>query len=116
MVSRGCQGVSSDSRLRLALISILVVVALIVASPVVVLSYNSLVSKDQNVQKTWSNIQVRHQRRIDLIPAVLNSVNISMGFESSLLTNITQLRTEWLNTLANNSVQGNVNVTTQLDV
>lgn len=39
-----------------------------------------------------------------------------MGFEQTLLTNITSLRTQWLNELASNNVQGAANTTAALDV
>ncbi len=80
----------------------------------IALTYNSLVSKDQAVQSSWSDITVEYQRRIDLIPQVMAAVNVSMGFEQSLLTNITNLRTEWLSSLVN-STQENINITSQLD-
>jgi LemA protein len=80
---------------------------------VIVLPYNSLVSKEQDVKRTWSNIKVQIQRQVDLIPQLLAQQNISMVFEQSFLTNITNLRTQWLNTLANNTGE-NVNVSAQL--
>ncbi|MBM3299726.1 MAG: LemA family protein [Deltaproteobacteria bacterium] len=79
-----------------------------------VLTYNSMVSKDQAVKEGWSNIQVQYQRRIDLIPQVISAVNSSMTFERDLLENITVLRTQWLDSISGN-IPVNVNTTQQLD-
>ncbi|MDW5561762.1 MAG: LemA family protein [Methanomassiliicoccus sp.] len=92
-------------------IAALVVVAALLLT--VVLPYNSLVSKQQNVKNKWSAIEVQVQRQVDLIPQVLAQENVSMQFEEGLLTNLTALRTQWLNTLANGTVDAQVNFTSQ---
>jgi LemA protein len=104
---------ASSKKLIIAVVSVIVVIALVMT---VVLSYNSLVSKDQNVKKTWSDIEVQVQRQMDLIPQVLAQENVSMQFEQGLLSNITALRTQWLNTMADASVSDQVNFTTQFSV
>ncbi|MBU0953287.1 MAG: LemA family protein [Nanoarchaeota archaeon] len=58
-------------------------------------SYNSLVYLDQNVDKTWSDVEVQYQRRVDLIPNLVNVVEGFAGFEKETLTEITQLRSQW---------------------
>jgi len=102
-----------SKKLIAGIVAVVAVVIVVVLLLVTVLSYNSLVSKEQDVKNAWSNIKVQIQRQIDLIPQVLAQQNVSMIFEASLLANITELRTQWLNTLANDSVQ-NVNVSSQL--
>lgn len=99
-----------SKKLILGIAAIVVVIAMLL---VIVLPYNSLVSKEQDVKNTWSNIKVQIQRQVDLIPQILAQQNASLVFEQGLLTNITNLRTQWLNSLANNTGE-NVNVSAQL--
>lgn len=100
-------------KLIIGIVALAVVLAMVL---MVVLPYNSLVSKDQNVKKKWSDIEVQVQRQVDLIPRVLEQQNVSMQFEQELLTNITELRTQWLNTLANGTVSDQVNFTNEFSV
>lgn len=104
---------ASSKKLVIAVVAVIVVIALVMTA---ILSYNSLVSKDQNVKSKWSDIEVQIQRQMDLIPQVLAQENVSMQFELGLLSNITALRTQWLNTLADASVSDQVNFTTQFSV
>lgn len=98
------------------IVAVVAVIAVVIVLAMIILPYNGLVSKDQDVQKSWSNIQVEIQRQMDLIPSVMAQVNTSMGFEQSLLTNITQLRTQWLNTLANGTLDDTVDLSQQFSV
>lgn len=75
-------------------------------------TYNSLISKDQSVQSQWANVETQYQRRIDLIPNVVNSVKGYMEFEQELLTNITQLRSAWTQSA---TVDDRIRYQTQLD-
>lgn len=59
-------------------------------------TYNSLINADQNVNKAWGDVQTQYQRRIDLIPNLVNSVKGYMQYERGLLENITALRTQWM--------------------
>lgn len=58
-------------------------------------TYNALISADQNVNKEWANVQAQYQRRIDLIPNLVNTVTGFMQFERGLLQNLTALRSQW---------------------
>jgi LemA protein len=97
-------------------IGIIALVAVVALVLVVALPYNSLVSKEQTVKNKWSAIEVQVQRQVHLIPQVLAQQNVSMQFEQDLLTNITELRTQWLNTLANGTVSDQVNFTNEFSV
>lgn len=94
-------------------IGAVVVIAMLL---MMVLPYNALVSKDQNVKNRWGNINVEVQRQMDLIPQLLEQENVSMQFEQGLLESITSLRTQWLNTLANGSVNDQVNFTSEFAI
>lgn len=59
------------------------------------LSYNSFISLEQNVNEKWSNVETQYQRRVDLIPNVVNTVKGSAAFEQETLTELTALRSQW---------------------
>lgn len=58
-------------------------------------SYNSLVAKNQNVDKTWADVETQYQRRVDLIPNLVNVVQSYAKFEQETYSKITQLRSQW---------------------
>src|SRR6266568_1073905 len=55
-------------------------------------TYNRLVTLDQNVNKKWGDVQTVYQRRADLIPNLVNTVQGAANFEKSTLTDITNAR------------------------
>lgn len=57
--------------------------------------FNAAQSKDENVQRLAGDIDVQLQRRYDLIPNLVNSVQGYMQFEREVLEQVTQLRTDW---------------------
>lgn len=98
------------------LVGVVALAVIVVLVLTVVLSYNSLISKDQNVNNKWSNIEVEIQRQVELVPQLLQQENVSMYFEQGLLENITALRTQWLNIMADRSVNEQVNFSTEFMV
>ncbi|HIH43508.1 MAG TPA: LemA family protein [Candidatus Methanoperedenaceae archaeon] len=58
-------------------------------------TYNSLVSKDNDVEAKWQQVEVQYQRRMDLIPNLVNTVKGYAGFEQKVLTDVTELRSRW---------------------
>lgn len=75
-------------------------------------TYNSLVTKELKVENSWADLQSQYQRRIDLIPNLVESVKGYAQFEQSTLTKITQLRTQWMTA---SSADEKISVGTQLD-
>src|SRR5437660_3569108 len=55
-------------------------------------SYNRLVTLEQNVNKKWADVQSVYQRRADLIPNLVNTVQGEANFEKSTLTEVTNAR------------------------
>lgn len=59
--------------------------------------YNGLVSAQGNVDNAWAQVEVQYQRRADLIPQLVATVEGAADFESSTLQAVTEARTNWLN-------------------
>ncbi|MBC8501204.1 MAG: LemA family protein [Nanoarchaeota archaeon] len=71
------------------------VVALVILIIVgwVVGAYNSLVTLDETVDEKWANVQTAYQRRADLIPNLVETVQGAADFESETQTEIAAVRT-----------------------
>jgi LemA protein len=54
--------------------------------------YNSLVRSQQAVDSQWAQVQNVYQRRADLIPNLVNTVQGAANFEKSTLTEVTNAR------------------------
>ena len=54
--------------------------------------YNSMVTLDEQVQSQWAQVQNVYQRRSDLIPNLVNTVNGAANFEQSTLTKVIEAR------------------------
>ena len=63
--------------------------------------YNSLVKGDQNVKKTWGNVETNYQRRTDLYSSVIKTVEASANFEKSLLKDVVEARAKLGSTTVN---------------
>jgi LemA protein len=55
-------------------------------------SYNSLVQSDERVKTAWSNLQAQYQRRADLIPNLVETVQGAADFEKETLQSVTEAR------------------------
>ena len=53
---------------------------------------NSLVTKDENVSKAWSQVENAYKRRMDLIPQLVNTVKGAANYEKGVLTEVTNAR------------------------
>lgn len=60
-------------------------------------SYNGLITERENVDTAWRQVETQYQRRFDLIPNLVNTVQGSADFEQETLTAVTEARTQWLN-------------------
>src|SRR5580698_6794586 len=54
--------------------------------------YNRLVGQSQTVDKQWAQVQNDYQRRADLIPSLVHTVQGAADFEKTTLEDITQAR------------------------
>src|SRR5947199_7052925 len=55
-------------------------------------TYDRLVTLDQNVNKKWGDVQPVYQRRADLIPNLVNTVQGAANFEKSTIVEVTNAR------------------------
>src|SRR5512132_419862 len=72
------------------LIILLVVVGVIVLFVIGI--YNGLIGRRNRIDEALAQIQVQLKRRWDLIPNLINAVKGYMGFEQSVLTQVTEAR------------------------
>ena len=75
---------------KTAIIVLLAVLALIVITGIS--AYNSLVTLEENVSKSWANVEGQYQRRADLIPNLVATVKGYAKHESETLENVVAAR------------------------
>jgi LemA protein len=81
-----------ERRIALSPFLIIVIVILAIAVVGVILTYNGLVQRRLRVDEAFAQIDVQLKRRHDLIPNLVNAVKGYMGFEQSVLENVTNAR------------------------
>ena len=69
-------------------------IILIVLGIILVLMYNSLVAKKNQVENIFASVDTQLKKRYDLIPNLVASVSKYMDHEKSLLEEVTKLRSE----------------------
>ena len=103
---------------KLYIFLIVVVVVIVVCFSWVKGTYNNLVTMDEGVKTMWSNVENQYQRRIDLIPNLVNTVKGYAEHEKETLSAVVNARAKATQTQLNvenldaasidklNSVQG----------
>jgi LemA protein len=56
--------------------------------------YNEIVSLDEQVTESWSQVENQYQRRMDLIPNLVNTVKGVAEFEQETFTAVTEARSK----------------------
>ncbi len=72
----------------------LMIVILVLVGGALVVSYNRLVRSRNRVDTAWSDVDVQLQRRHDLIPQLVSSVDAYAKYERATLEAVTELRSE----------------------
>lgn len=74
------------------LIGIVIVVLILIAA--FVKPYNNMVSKDETCSKAWSNVENAYQRRLDLIPNLVKTVQGAADYERGTLESVIEARSK----------------------
>ena len=56
--------------------------------------YNSLVKEDENVKRSWNNVETEYQKRYDLVDNLVNTVKGAANFEQETLTKLVEARSK----------------------
>ncbi len=56
--------------------------------------YNGVISQDENVKKSWSNVQTEYQKRSDLVGQLVATVKGVANFEQKTLTDVIEARSK----------------------
>ncbi len=71
---------------------LILIVILAVGGMWVVSQYNSLVTGRAGVDAAWSNVEIQYQRRADIVPQLVSTVEGAANFEKKTLTDVTEAR------------------------
>ncbi len=82
----------------LIILGVIILVVLIIGG-MLISSYNTLVTKQQNVNAQWSLVENQMQRRADLIPNIVATVKGIAGLEERVFTKIAEARSQLLSTM-----------------
>lgn len=74
---------------------IILIVVVIVILGLAVLTYNGLVGKNEAVDKQWAQVETQYQRRFDLIPNLVSSVQGIMAQEKKVFGDLAEARTRY---------------------
>ena len=78
---------SKTTKIVLAVVAILIVYVFV--------SYNSLVTLNESVDAQWAKVETQYQRRLDLIPNLVNSVKGILTQEQKIFGELADARTRY---------------------
>jgi LemA protein len=58
-------------------------------------SYNGFVTSKGAVENTWAQVETQYQRRVDLVPNLVSTVQGAANFEQETFTEVTAARSAW---------------------
>ena len=71
-----------------------IVVVVVCAVLYGVVTYNSMVSRDEAVTNAWAQVETQYQRRADLVPQLVNVVKGAADYERSTIESVIEARTK----------------------
>jgi LemA protein len=77
---------------RTIVIIVVVVIVLLILGGSCKNTYNKMVSLREQVNREWANVENQYQRRLDLIPNLVNTVKGYANFEQQTLTQVVEAR------------------------
>lgn len=78
-------------------------------------SYNGLISGEEMVKNKWADVEVQYQRRMDLIPNIVNTVKGSANFEQETLQAVVEARSAWAQAKSSGDIGGAINAANSFD-
>jgi LemA protein len=75
--------------------TIIIIAVAVVVIGYVALCYNRLVSSSESVDTQWAQVESQYQRRFDLIPNLVSSVEGAMKQEKAIFTALAEARTRY---------------------
>lgn len=82
--------------------SVIIIIAVVAAVVLwCITSYNGLVSKEENVDSQWANVESSYQRRSDLIPNLVETVKGYASHEKETLQGVIEARSKATSTQIN---------------
>jgi LemA protein len=73
--------------------TVLIIVGIVlVLAAMLVTPYNTMVKKDESCSKAWANVESAYQRRMDLIPNLVKTVQGAADYEKGTLTEVIEAR------------------------
>ena len=95
-----------DNKRRYTFIALSVAILFVIY---VVVTYNSLIRKDEKVKLQWNEVQNTYQRRLELVPQLVGVVKGGANFEQTTLQKIAEARAKAagvsVNSISANSYQ-----------
>ncbi len=76
-------------------VGIVIIVVLVLAGLVGCGQYNKLVNLDESIDSSWAQVETVLQRRYDLIPNLVATVQGYAKHESGVFEEVTRLRSQW---------------------
>ncbi|MGZ5219690.1 MAG: LemA family protein [Chitinophagaceae bacterium] len=74
-------------------LTLLIVLAIVLILGVMGCSgYNGIVKQDEEVKRTWNNVNTEYQKRADLVDNLVNTVKGAANFEKETLTQLVEAR------------------------
>jgi LemA protein len=92
-----------------------IVAVLVLAAGWLISGYNSMVTLDETVKESWANVETQYQRRFDLIPNLVSTVQGSADFEQETLTGVTEARSAWANAQSSGDIDGQIEAANSFD-
>ena len=81
--------------MKKSVITILIVVGVIlVFLAMMITPYNTMVKKDENCSSAWANVESAYQRRLDLIPNLVKTVQGAADYEKGTLEAVVNARSK----------------------
>ncbi len=70
----------------------IIIIAVVILVGALAGGYNALVRSSTSVDASWAQVQTQYQRRADLIPNLVRTVEGAANFEKSTLTDVVNAR------------------------